>query len=97
LAEFLIGCSGWNCPDTPEKGGWTGIFYPDKDTKRPLISASSIDPSSGIFGLVILGIGIVVVIGGYYDSKRIQKQDKLLKTGAHGSYYGGTVMTEFTG
>ena len=34
MAEFLIGCSGWNCPDTPEKGGWTGIFYPDKDTKR---------------------------------------------------------------
>ena len=34
MAEFLIGCSGWNYPDTPEKGGWTGIFYPDKDTKR---------------------------------------------------------------
>jgi uncharacterized protein YecE (DUF72 family) len=20
--------------NTPDKGGWTGIFYPDKDTKR---------------------------------------------------------------
>jgi uncharacterized protein YecE (DUF72 family) len=32
--QFLIGCSGWNYPDTPDKGGWTGVFYPDKDTKR---------------------------------------------------------------
>ena len=30
-----IGCSGWNCPDTPDKGGgWTEIFYPDKETTR---------------------------------------------------------------
>ena len=32
---LCIGCSGWNCPDTPDKGGgWTEIFYPDKETKR---------------------------------------------------------------
>jgi uncharacterized protein YecE (DUF72 family) len=34
LAKILLGCSGWNYPDTPDKGGWTGVFYPDKDTKR---------------------------------------------------------------
>src|SRR5919197_239014 len=30
--QVLVGCSGWNYGDTPNKGGWTGIFYPDKDT-----------------------------------------------------------------
>ena len=30
----MNGCSGWNYADTPDKGGWTGVFYPDKDTKR---------------------------------------------------------------
>src|SRR5690242_14220132 len=34
MEEILIGCSGWNYTDTPDKGGWTGVFYPDKDTKR---------------------------------------------------------------
>jgi uncharacterized protein YecE (DUF72 family) len=34
MGEVLLGCSGWNYPDTAEKGGWTGVFYPDKDTKR---------------------------------------------------------------
>ena len=34
MEEILIGCSGWNYADTPDKGGWTGVFYPDKDTKR---------------------------------------------------------------
>jgi len=32
--NLLLGCSGWNYPDTPDKGGWTEIFYPDKETKR---------------------------------------------------------------
>src|ERR687884_196868 len=31
---ILVGCSGWNYSDTPDKGGWTDIFYPDKNTKR---------------------------------------------------------------
>jgi uncharacterized protein YecE (DUF72 family) len=31
---FLIGCSGWNYGDTPDNGGWTEVFYPDKETKR---------------------------------------------------------------
>ena len=26
----LIGYSGWNYGDTPDKGGWTDVFYPDK-------------------------------------------------------------------
>ena len=34
MGQFLIGCSGWNYSDAPDKGGWTGVFYPDKDTKR---------------------------------------------------------------
>jgi uncharacterized protein YecE (DUF72 family) len=29
MGEVLLGCSGWNYPDTADKGGWT-----DKDTKR---------------------------------------------------------------
>ena len=32
--NIVLGCSGWNYPDTPDKGGWTGVFYPNKDTKR---------------------------------------------------------------
>jgi uncharacterized protein YecE (DUF72 family) len=32
--ELLLGCSGWNYADTADKGGWTGVFYPDKETKR---------------------------------------------------------------
>jgi uncharacterized protein YecE (DUF72 family) len=34
MVELLLGCSGWNYPDCADKGGWTGVFYPDKDTKR---------------------------------------------------------------
>jgi uncharacterized protein YecE (DUF72 family) len=34
MGEFLLGCSGWNYADTSDKGGWTGVLYPDKDTKR---------------------------------------------------------------
>jgi uncharacterized protein YecE (DUF72 family) len=29
-----IGCSEWNYGDTSDKGGWTGVFYSDKETKR---------------------------------------------------------------
>jgi hypothetical protein len=33
--SLLIGCSGWNYPDTPDEGGgWAEVFYPDKETKR---------------------------------------------------------------
>ena len=34
MGEFLLGCSGWNYGDAPEKGGWISVFYPDSDTKR---------------------------------------------------------------
>ena len=34
MGQLLIGCSGWNYADTPDKGGWTGVFYPGNDTKR---------------------------------------------------------------
>jgi hypothetical protein len=33
MGELLLGCSGWNYGDTSEKGGWVGVFYPDRDTK----------------------------------------------------------------
>jgi len=28
MSEVLLGCSGWNYPDTADKGGWTGVFSP---------------------------------------------------------------------
>jgi hypothetical protein len=31
MGQLLIDYSGWNYADTPDKGGWTGIFYPDND------------------------------------------------------------------
>src|ERR671913_100815 len=34
MGELLLGCSGWNYGDTPDKGGWVGTFYPDRNTKR---------------------------------------------------------------
>ena len=34
MGELLLGCSGWNYGDAPDKGGWVGIFYPDRNTKR---------------------------------------------------------------
>ncbi len=30
MGELLLGCSGWNYPDSADKGGWTGVYYPDK-------------------------------------------------------------------
>jgi uncharacterized protein YecE (DUF72 family) len=32
--DFLLGCSGWSYADTPDKGGWTEVFYPNANTKR---------------------------------------------------------------
>jgi uncharacterized protein YecE (DUF72 family) len=34
MGELILGCAGWNYPDNPYKGGWTGVFYPDRNTKR---------------------------------------------------------------
>ncbi|MDQ3976698.1 MAG: DUF72 domain-containing protein [Thermoproteota archaeon] len=34
MGELLLGCSGWNYGDTPDRGGWVGIFYPYRNTKR---------------------------------------------------------------
>jgi uncharacterized protein YecE (DUF72 family) len=35
MGKLLIGCSGWNYGSLPgENGGWIGVFYPDKETKR---------------------------------------------------------------
>src|SRR6187200_1037698 len=35
MGDLLLGCSGWNYGQTPENGGgWTGVFYPDANTKR---------------------------------------------------------------
>jgi hypothetical protein len=37
VGESLIGCSGWNYPDTSDKGGWTGVFYPDKNIEIAIL------------------------------------------------------------
>jgi uncharacterized protein YecE (DUF72 family) len=35
MGRLFIGCSGWNYGTLPEEdGGWVGVFYPDKETKR---------------------------------------------------------------
>lgn len=34
MAELLIGCSGWSYPETNEKGGWVGTFYPNKNVRK---------------------------------------------------------------
>ena len=34
MGDLFLGCCGWNYPDTPDKGGWTEVFYPNKDIKR---------------------------------------------------------------
>jgi uncharacterized protein YecE (DUF72 family) len=33
MGELLIGCSGWDYPETPPKG-WLGVFYPSRKTKK---------------------------------------------------------------
>jgi len=33
-SQLLIGCSGWNYPDPPERGGWLNVFYPDNKTRK---------------------------------------------------------------
>ncbi len=32
--NLFIGCSGWNYGDTPDKGGWLNVFYPDDKTRK---------------------------------------------------------------
>lgn len=32
--NYYFGCSGWKYRYLPEKGGWLGVFYPEKQTKR---------------------------------------------------------------
>jgi uncharacterized protein YecE (DUF72 family) len=34
MGDLFLGCCGWNYPDTPDKGGWTEVFCPNKDAKR---------------------------------------------------------------
>jgi len=34
MNQIVIGFSGWSYPDTPEKGGWTKVFYPNSKIKR---------------------------------------------------------------
>lgn len=33
-AQLLIGCSGWSYGDESDKGGWVGVFYPNKTIKK---------------------------------------------------------------
>jgi uncharacterized protein YecE (DUF72 family) len=34
MAELLIGTSGWSYSEPAEKGGWVGVFYPNKSIKK---------------------------------------------------------------
>jgi uncharacterized protein YecE (DUF72 family) len=34
MADLLIGTSGWSYSDPAEKGGWVGVFYPNKSIKK---------------------------------------------------------------
>lgn len=34
MADMLVGCSGWSYSDPAEKGGWVGVFYPNKSIKK---------------------------------------------------------------
>lgn len=35
MGKLFVGCSGWNYGTLPEEdGGWVGVFYPDKETRR---------------------------------------------------------------
>ena len=34
MDELLLRSSGWNYSDAADNGGWTGVFYPHKNTKR---------------------------------------------------------------
>jgi uncharacterized protein YecE (DUF72 family) len=34
MSELLIGTSGWSYSDPAEKGGWVGVFYPNKSIKK---------------------------------------------------------------
>ncbi len=33
MNQLLVGCSGWNYPQSGEEGGWVGPFYPTSTTK----------------------------------------------------------------
>jgi hypothetical protein len=41
-SSFLIGCSGWNYGDTPDKGGWTEVFTLIKKQKDYAITPNSL-------------------------------------------------------
>lgn len=35
MGRLFIGYSGWTYDTLPEEdGGWVGVFYPDKETRR---------------------------------------------------------------
>jgi uncharacterized protein YecE (DUF72 family) len=35
MGKLFVGCSGWNYGTLPEEdGGWVGVFYLDKETRR---------------------------------------------------------------
>ena len=47
--SLVTGCSGWNYPDTPNKGGgWTEVFYPDKEQKDYVTTLSFLKPQKRI-------------------------------------------------
>lgn len=34
MGDLFLGCSGWDYPDTVKNGGWLGVFYPTRQTRR---------------------------------------------------------------
>jgi hypothetical protein len=43
MGELLLGCSGWNYPDNPDKGGWTL-----ENIQRPKSEEKEIDNTKGL-------------------------------------------------
>jgi hypothetical protein len=42
MGELLLGCSGWNYPDTADKGGWTGDSILTRTPKGFAITLNSL-------------------------------------------------------
>ncbi len=34
MSDLLVGCSVWSYSDQADRGGWVGVFYPNKSMKK---------------------------------------------------------------
>jgi hypothetical protein len=76
MGEVLLGCLGWNYPDTADKGGWTGI----KSLSHLFINLVAIGTGLTIFkdlneiqkfNLVKSVAFDCVIIGLHYEPKKV--------------------------